>query len=543
MKRHYFYKYLFFFIVAFYSLILSQFGMENYDTGYIPSFSWRIINGEDAYQDFIYKGPPVTLYLNALLMKLLPISGQFFLFRIITYVIFSIQVYLCVSAFDNLYDFKAIRINKWAVMCICFMVSLLNFSPYPWPTLDGLFFVSIAFWLMSEQKQFQFFKSFTIAFLCLLCAFTKQSFYLVPFLFILWFLIEYGLKKAIIFSILTLFLLSIFLLVISSITSLSNYANLTTGETTLQQLYNTGFSNYVFMPWHLSLPIFILIGLSIFFYLKKTKQEFTVLAKPFKVVFLILFAISIFLSFFKIELASRVGFNTGCIGILYLFFFKKKNFKYIFPLIVSLGISWSVSISLGYPYPILFATGIILTLIIVLYNMEIFYFKVYILSTLSILLTSIALVAFSYNLYPYREKNIFNLTYSLGTISPKLKYIKTNKENFEKHLDLKELIKKYGNSIIVAPNFCMTNYIFDKQSQLPADWIINTEVNREFDRFIKLAAKKENYVFLEKSFVKEKSFLVDEDADSSYIGRYIYFNFKKVDETEHFLIYNSLKKK
>ena len=47
------YKFLFFLIVVFYCLVLSQFGFENFDTGYIPSFSWRIINGQSVYQDFM----------------------------------------------------------------------------------------------------------------------------------------------------------------------------------------------------------------------------------------------------------------------------------------------------------------------------------------------------------------------------------------------------------------------------------------------------------------------------------------------------------
>ena len=130
------YKYLFFLIVAFYCIILTQFGLENFDTGYIPSFSWRVINGQDIYQDFFYKGPPVTIYFHAFLMKILPETAQFFFIRVIVYLLFALQVYLCVSGFYAVYDLRKLKINKWAIMSVCFIISLLNFSPYPWPTTD-----------------------------------------------------------------------------------------------------------------------------------------------------------------------------------------------------------------------------------------------------------------------------------------------------------------------------------------------------------------------------------------------------------------------
>ena len=125
------YKYLFCVIVAFYSLVLAQFGLENFDTGYIPSFSWRIINGQAVYQDFIYKGPPVSLYFNALFMYVLPENGQFFFIRITVYLLFALQVFLVVSGLDHSYNFSKFRINKCGLMCVGFIVSLLNFSAYP----------------------------------------------------------------------------------------------------------------------------------------------------------------------------------------------------------------------------------------------------------------------------------------------------------------------------------------------------------------------------------------------------------------------------
>ena len=144
---------LFTIIVLFYCLVLAHIGIEFWDTGYIPSFSWRIVNGENVYEDFLYKGPPITLYFHAFFMKILPEVGQFYWIRVTNYLLFALQVFFTVKAFDNFYGLEKFKINKWAVMSVGFVISLLNFPPYPWPTTDGLFFASIALYFSSKIEK------------------------------------------------------------------------------------------------------------------------------------------------------------------------------------------------------------------------------------------------------------------------------------------------------------------------------------------------------------------------------------------------------
>ncbi|MNY17585.1 hypothetical protein D3C86_1509100 [compost metagenome] len=105
------------------------------------------------------------------------------------------------------------------------------------------------------------------------------------------------------------------------------------------------------------------------------------------------------------------------------------------------------------------------------------------------------------------------------------------------------MIEKYGNRYIVAPSFPMAHYVFNTQSVLPADWLTNNEVNRDPSRFLKIASEKENFIFLEKSFLDgSEEFMFDKKEDFSVIAVYIYKNFKKIDETRHFIIYNTIEK-
>ena len=530
------YKYLFAFILVFYCLVLTQFGFENFDSGYIPSFSWRILNGQDVYQDFIYKGPPVTLYFHAFFMYWLPVKGQFFYIRILSYLFFALQVFFTVSGFYNLYDFNTIKVDKWGLICVGFVVSLLNFSPYPWPTTDGLLFASVAFWLVSRLKSLSFFHLLLIAFFCILSALTKQSFYLIPLLFFFWIFVKHNPKKALIFVLQLILFLVFYLYFILSTTTLENFISQTTGETHLHDLFYSGIHNYIFISLEgFSLAV-VLLALAGFAFMKFKKRSIQDLQPILKLISLFIFVTALLLcGFKKIELASRIAFDAAVIAVICTFIFHKKKLEEISPMLVALGIAWSCSISLGYQFPILFATGIILCFLVSIdlkLNSK-YYFWIAL---------PICCIAFSYNARPYRDDHIFLLKYDLETVSPKLKYIKTNRANFEKFTELKNLVAKYGENFIVAPNIPMANYLFNNQSELPADWIIETEVGRRQKLFIRLASDKKNYIFLEKSFLQHEEFMPEKPEDFSSISAFIYKKFNCIEQTKYFLIYNSLKK-
>ncbi len=534
MKTNTFYKYTYIAIVIFYCIVLSQFGMETWDTGYISSFSWRIVNGQNIYEDFLYKFPPVTIYLHAFFMKILPDTGQFFYFRIIAYLSHALQVYLFVSGIYLIYDIK--KINKWALMIVCFMISWMNFSPYPWPTTDGIFFASIAFWITAKSKSNNFTLLFLVALCSLLSALSKQSFYLVPFLFLLWFYLKFGLKSALLYFSVLFLLFVLFVLIILSITSWANFSKQLNGELRLLDLYNVGFHNYVFLPIRHLLGVLFLGFSSLFFYLKKTNKKMIYLAPHLVKISLLLIVTSIlFFLLNKSWTASFLAFDAAFIGVLYSFFVIKKTYLQLYPAVLLLVLAWSVSISLGYPAPLLFGTGIILSLVALLENEIKLKQKYYFLIGLAM-----CLFAFASNKYPYRENSVFELKYSLENISPKLKFIKTNKGTFEKHEELKQLITKYGGNFIVSPNMPMSNYLFNEQSQLPTDWLIETEVNRQMAKIINLCADKKNFIFIEKSFANGEDY-GNETITTSSMAWFVYKKFNKIEETKYFIIYNQIK--
>lgn len=535
------YRNLFFIILAFYCLVLSQFGLENWDTGYIPSFSWRIINGQDVYQDFIYKGPPVTLYFHALFMKILPQEGQFFFIRIVSYLLFSLQVYFTVSGFDAIYNLKKTGLDKWALILICFIISAHNFGPFPWPTTDGLLFASIAFWLMPKNNLNIYFRLFFIALFSLVSALTKQSFYLIPILFTVWVFINYNLKKATLFALYLALLFAAFIYWITSITTINNFLEQTTNQTKFSDLIKTGFVYYIkcFRNKWILLAVFLFPLLNHF--IATRKLQLPKISYYLRWLTCSFFTASLLFHFFDDQrYASVIFFNCCVVAVFYHYFEKKESVVFFAPVLVSLVIAWSTSISLGYHFTILFSTGMIMSFVVLYYKdlREILNSKYY----FFLIAISVCLVSFTSNKTPYRESSITKLTYRLDSISPKLKYIKTDKDTYEQNLELKQLIQKYGSNFIVAPNTPMAHYIFNTQSKLPADWIISTEVLNKEDVFIKLASDKKNYIFVERTYIDGEN-LMGEVFTYSKVTLFIVNNFNRIDQTKHFVVYNSLKNK
>jgi hypothetical protein len=56
------------------------------------------------------------------------------------------------------------------------------------------------------------------------------------------------------------------------------------------------------------------------------------------------------------------------------------------------------------------------------------------------------------------------LQYPLDGVSAKLKFIKTNKQYQEKHLELKALVDQYGKNFIVAPSLPMAHYLLIRKA-------------------------------------------------------------------------------
>ncbi|NBL65334.1 hypothetical protein GV828_09010 [Flavobacterium sp. NST-5] len=534
LSKNVIYASVFVILLLIYGLFFARMGFELWDTGYIPSYSWRIVNGQNVYEDFVYKAPPITLYFHALFMKIFPNLQQFWLIKICNYLLFAVQVMLCVFGFKNFYPNK-ISFNIWSLISFSFAISLLNFTAYPWPTTDGLLFASVAFFILSLQRK-NLLHWFLIALFVTLSSLTKQSFYLIPIGFIVTIYFMFERKNLYVFLLSLIICYGLFFLWIETFTSWETYRKQTTGETHFIDLFYTGFLNY-FINYgkKIIIPLFLIAPIALFF----NRKNFSFL-KFFKIIAVVLIGYSIILCIAtEFLFASRIAFiGTGIFVIVKAI--EKKNLKNYFPVFLALLLAWSCSVSMGYNYPILFSTGIIMSIVVVLQEYLVKFKSNKLILFLGILLTFLAMAK---NFNPYREANILELNHDLGEVSPKLAGINTSEKTKNKLVEAKKLIEKYGEKYIMAPGFPMAHYIFDTQSVMKSDWLTNNEINRQAGTYIETAARVDHFVFLEKSFIEGELYLPENRSEFSAVTVYILNNFKKIEETEHFIIFNTNEKK
>ena len=446
---------------------------------------------------------------------------------------FGLQVFFVVGGLDRLYNFRSMGINKWVLMIVGFVVSILNFPGYPWPTTDGLLFASAAFFVVATSDMLTIVRITMVAGICLMSALTKQSFYPIPIIFGVWILLNFGWRKFSLYLISLSLWIAAFVIIMGD--NIRRFIAQTTGETHVEDLIYVGFHNYKRAIIEPSSILLIVISALLFtvvsFDRNRTHVQNFLRWIPIGIAMLAMFT-----AFFDILESSRILW-VGCVASLAArLIIRKQKTTFYLPILVVIGIAWCASISLGYQYPIFFFSGM-LGCFMALCHEEIsrllspkFYFVP---AALFVFLGAV------HAWQPYREKPINQLTERLDQISPKLALIKTNKENFKKLSELKMLTAKYPK-FIAAPSIPMAYYLFDARNPLPADWLINTEVDRQFDLFLTLASDDGYYVLLEKSFPVTEASLPAEQR-SSIIGWRMYEELKKIDETDHFLVLNGKK--
>lgn len=531
LQKKLIYPFIFILTVAAYCIFLAGNGYEEWDSGFVTGLAWRIINGEVMYRDFIYTKPPLTPYYASFLISVLPDEGQFYFIRCINYITFAAQVLLTVFAINNIYNLKQYGLNLWAVALAGFVISLLNFSMYPWYTQDGLLFAAIALYLKSINKN-SLLILFIIAFAAMLSAFSKQSFYPVPLIFLVWVFIDYGFKKAIVFSIMLLLPAALLMAWVLNVTTMHNFLDCVTGQTQLYDLYYTCVYGYLHKNTKLYLIILAVTLLAGVNYKNIKATSFAVLFKWFIVLQFVAAIVLLFAG--NAQLGSIIAFNSCGCAVVYNFFILKKTFQYLYPSAALLAISWCVSVSWGYPYPVLFATALICIFIVLTYNFFPIPHKV---RTALAVITIIA--AFAYNWYPYRNDGINELTYSMETISPKLKYIRTDKTTFDKFAELKSLVSQYGQPYIVTTNYSGSHYLFETRNPLIADWMINSEMSYKLNRMVTDAAKSNGHIFLEKKYNPSFDLKDISQKHFSYFSQYIYDNCTPIEKRTYFTVYDT----
>ncbi|RZJ69419.1 hypothetical protein [Flavobacterium sp.] len=532
------YRLAFFAAVSCYCLFFARFGFENWDTGFVTAQSWRVANGERAFADFLSVRPPVTAYFHGWIMSILPDYGQVYVTRAIGYLLFALQVYFVVDGLDKLYNLKRFRISKWGAMLVGFILSTGAIYPDPWFTVDGILFASAAFFTLSRTKLPKLPTLALTAFLCVISAGTKQSFYFVPIFFAIWIFLCFGWKKALWFTTFLGLFSAFFIGYFVSISSLPDFISQIAGTGNSRDFIDLGLLAYlnVFQTKFVWLALFLM---SVIFAFVNSGNRF-----PSMISVLKWFSFATFLSAF---VAIPVfGFATSATVLLIavkIAFWRKTKWRKpriarYFPLATLVGIAWCAGLSKGFPFPVLFVHALAFSYLVLMFDDigQHHVKRLYLMSCAPI--CAFLLIG---NFSRYRESDFSKLEYDLGSVSPKLAWVISSRVNLEKLSELKDLRHKYAGKYVVAPSLPQAYYLFDDRNPLGADWPTTFELKNETDAFLRATPRDANYIFLEKSFVNGEMYLdpKDDKDDFSRYANYLLKNQKPIEKANHFWVYEA----
>ncbi|WP_120199341.1 hypothetical protein [Ichthyenterobacterium magnum] len=501
-------------------LVYGPYGIEEGDMGSIFGISWSMYNGYFPHRDFVYIKPAFSPFFHSLPLYI----TENYAYLINRYLYFA-QVF-SYSYLASVIAFKFLQLPKkhiYFIAIIGALVSIHNYPPMPWNTIDGLFFsiIGLYFITINSKKWWLIILGTFFLFLGALC---KQSFYFFPPLVGLFLVYRKELRAFLILTISGLLFSSFYLLLFWWQNALQQFIEQMFSFTSGSSLLDTGIkSYYLAIKFHAFYIVFGIIG---FWITKKyTSKHLTFLSVN---IFIVLVFVWLYYKHQSLYYSAKYGIIhiLWALGLLYALIKSIYHKKYTI-LIILFSLSWCASISNGYNTPIDFSTPTILVVALICFG-KVFTIKKW----HAIIVTVLYLSTFYYGYQiPYREQHRSELNYPLGNLFPRLKTIYTNKKTYHKFKELKNLSSKYDNFTIL-PSMTLGHYITNTTNPIGVDWAFNHHLANKLEDYKKMLSDKNVVVFIE-NFENHR----DNYEDSSLLTVYVTSHWKLIEKHKHFRVY------
>lgn len=523
---------LFLVLPAVYFFMLGFYGFADTDQGFVPGLAHRILQGEHMYSDFNYVRPPLTPYLHAVVMWLLPRSLFIVGSRALFYLTIWAYTGLAVLTLDKHFDLDRLGIPKWVLGSLGFVFSVHNYPAMPWHTTDGILFSMIGIYLITTREGLV--TTMLGLFSLYLSALTKQPFGLmVPLGAALvlhlrpqrrtWLAVGIA---AVLCGLTTLGLIKLFPEMLRQIS----------GSSKVSDLMSSGFRMYLKPFVLVLLPVLVgILGL-------KRLAPAGIFREVVGWICLLLPAAWLMGQLYHVEQAGDYAtpilwfyhlmlLSAVCWGTVNYVRNRRKE-ALVFLLLCVL--CWLSGISWGYTVPALFALPGTFVLLYVL-TQELDFLSTVHVSPLKRRLAP-ALLLFSTVLFlgisrhPYRDKPRAELVYPAGDVFPEMSYIHTSHFGYHKLVEFKAHYQTFGDPYVVLPAMPLAHFLTQSSSPIGVDWAYDIEIGgKDLPVFINKFTEKAPTVFVEKARMEESS-------ASSLLG-HVLTHWTPVDTGEYFVVY------
>lgn len=532
------FKTLFFLMPVLYFLLYGWYGFDDTDQGFIVSLCYRILNGEVPHQDFFYVRPPLTPLLHTIEMWLLPESIEVIGMRFFGILYIWLSVLFGILALRKFFNFEELFISPWLLATLGFIISMHNYPPMAWHTVDGVLFTALGVFLLSRGDHWPWIAAGLWA--LALAPMAKQPFAVVPLVGLAAVFWVHPFRKSLkgvgaAAAVGAFFLLLIFL-VPGLRDFFSEMIRQSTGATDPTEIIWPGVKLYVWPALYAFVPI---AGLWLFLgKVLKSPRMGQIFLAIFWIGFVIFYAIHVYLVF-RAEAFMPPRFGTyhamlfcgAVVAGIYLLR-GERNMAWVLTLCAG---SWAAGISWGYPAPVHSMLPALFGIVWFLgkeirKRPPLWYYPS---------ITALAFVAyFLMYQYPFREPIRSELTYHLGDHFPKLNHVYTNPTMYGKYGEVKTLHEKYGDNFTVLPAFPLANYLTNTTPPIQIDWAHDAEMAYDYglERILQRVDQVQPTVFVDKVNGPKEAY-EDIKQYRSLLTKHVLDHWTKLEETEYYEVY------
>lgn len=476
---------------------LAHYGYSMDDAGYILGMSYRILNGEAMYTDFIYARPPLSPYFWAFWMWVVPEDGAYYYIKVIVYLIgilYSTLAVLTLRRFIPYFD----KVMPMGFAIAFFEVLNLNFLNHPWHTMDGILFATIATFLLIDREKVSTNRLVMGVLAIILSMAAKQSFYPLPFilLFAMW--IMYGWQRFVYALVLFIVVFDIVLFALYLLFPEQLYAFMEIKQyrQQIKPFLDAAFLVYLkdMLKLLAVMPMLVLaIKFDYLWLLVKQKKHLKAyrrfsfyMAKSYLVLFSLIMIYQATVIAFEIPngfITNFLPFTGGlALGIIWIGLeirYKRLNnrdYKAMLMLVLFFSLGWLTSLSWGYKTPAFMSGPIVFffAYLIYYYTRKKVPMRWMLVPFATYLLSSWLTV---YGAIDAEEKH-------MGEFSKVMNKTYTrNMNSYARQIYINDKIKKCNGEYEVLPTFTMQHWWDGTRPLTPIDWASNAELVNKRDMF------------------------------------------------------------
>ncbi len=502
-------------------VLLSKYGFNPTDEGFVLSSSNRLLHGQIPHLDFSSLRPLGYAFIH--IPELLLSKDYFFLISRFVFWLENLCIaYLWVRWLERmtipLKNDSAVFIDgklKWSFFYgLVFCTFLLNIHYFPCSvlhTIDGLLFIMLGLNLITSKKKYS-----SLGFLFIgYAALCKQNYViLIPATLLL-----IKQKNYILNSFMGILPIAIYVAIISYY---GGWTDLSLQLSSHHELFEVGIKEYL-------LHSFFLPGIAL-----------GVLCNRLKInsILYIGFILALLVALLITE-HYHGSMSFLFVGLLISEFIQTKK-RPTQTLWVCLILMWSVSISVGYNTPALFLGSYFSLMIIIKILDESIKTKFWLAGCLLIITASF----YARTQHIYRDAPIQKLTYKLDGVVQGANGIYTNKNTYDVLIELDSL-KEINPALVVLPDFTASNILHNQDGPLLTEWHNGAEIptepilNKVINKLIQLKDVRIAVPKYQTALLKDGFKPLENGGMNYLILQYVKKHYKKDKESQYFDVYKT----